>query len=554
MQTLGSSGKVTFKEYQPHQPTFLPPSLDELIAPDHLVRLVSHAIDRMDVTPIVATYKGGGASAFHPKMLLKVVIYAYAQRIYSARQIAKALREQIPFMWLAGGNRPDFRTINNFRSRRLKRTIEAVFASVLEMLIEEGLVKLEHYFLDGTTIEANANKYTHVWAKSAARYKELWQQKIETILAEIEAVSERENAEYGDRDLEELGQESEITSEKIEALAKKLSDVVKEEPENKVLGRQVKRLKGEHLPKLAKYEEQERILAGRGSYSKSDPDATFMRLKGEPPDRSRPKPAYNVQMGTENQFIVGFSVHQNPGDSGLLVPHLEKLKAQLGRLPEAVVADAAYGSEENYAYLDEAGVAGYLKYNTFEKEQKRRYLGDQFNTSTWPYDEEADTYTCPAGEALTYLKSEDRTTDNGYATTTRIYEARGCARCPLRERCCKGRGNRRLSVRPALNERRKRARELLLSAQGQQLLRRRGIEVESVFGQTKGNRGFRRFLLRGTDKVTVETGLMAIAHDLEKWWRARFSGLLSTLHSYAGKFTRSYRNSKIAVFPLIEAY
>jgi transposase len=154
--------KVTFKPYTMDQPALLPPSVEELIPEDHLVRVVNRVMEELDLEPILNEYKGGGTSSYHPRMMLKVLVYAYPQKVNSSRQIAKALRENVSFMWISGGNRPDFRTINRFRSSVMKEGIEAVFSEVLRYLIEEGYVTLEHYFLDGTKIEANANKYKWV--------------------------------------------------------------------------------------------------------------------------------------------------------------------------------------------------------------------------------------------------------------------------------------------------------------------------------------------------------------------------------------------------------
>ena len=140
----------------------LPTDIELHIPTQHLVRVVNDAIDKMNIEPLLRQYKGGGTSSYHPKMMLKVFVYAYTQKLYSSRQIAKALRENIHFMWLSGNNTPDFRTINRFRSSIMKEIIDEIFKNVLELLIEEDLVKLENYFLDGTKIEANANRYTYV--------------------------------------------------------------------------------------------------------------------------------------------------------------------------------------------------------------------------------------------------------------------------------------------------------------------------------------------------------------------------------------------------------
>src|SRR3972149_7905510 len=183
-----------FKRY-PQGQLRLPTDLEELVPAGHLVRVVNSAMERMELSPLLRRYKGGGTSSYHPKMMLKVLVYAYSQRTYSSRQIAKALRENVHFMWLSGQSRPDFRTINRFRSTVMRGVMEEVFGAVVELLIEEGYIKLEHYFVDGTKIEANANRYRAVWAKNTQRYKAQLQEKIRGLLDEIARVNDAEKLE-----------------------------------------------------------------------------------------------------------------------------------------------------------------------------------------------------------------------------------------------------------------------------------------------------------------------------------------------------------------------
>src|SRR5512135_437704 len=328
--------RITFKPYTMNQPSLLPPSLDELIPANHLVRVVNRAIEQLQLDPLLAQYKGGGTSSFHPKMMLKVLVYAYTQRIYSSRQIAKALRENIHFMWLSGRQQPDFRTLNDFRSRIMKPVIEQVFGAVVEYLVEEGYVKLEHYFLDGTKIEANANKHKVVWAKRNRHQQERLQEKIQQLLQEIEATNVAEQAEYGDKDLEENGGSrgsggnfnAEKLEQKIAELNQKLAGSPHDPPPDPASRKALRTLEQDCLPRQQKYEAQAQTLAGRNSYAKTDEDATCMRMKEDRgAEKPWPKPAYTIQMGTENQFVVGFSVHQRSGDTACFIPHLKGVRA-----------------------------------------------------------------------------------------------------------------------------------------------------------------------------------------------------------------------------------
>lgn len=215
--------KITFKPYNMNQ-LKLPMAIDDLISDDHLVRIVNNTIDNMNIDPLFKKYKGGGTSSYHPKMMLKVLVYAYAERTYSSRRIAKALRENINFMWISGGNKPDFRTINRFRSSVMKDTINDIFASVLELLVETKLVNLENYFLDGTIVEANANKHSYVWKKNAKKYKHNVQTKIKLLLEQIDEINNEENKRYGEFDLEETGENSTITTERIAQTVREIDE------------------------------------------------------------------------------------------------------------------------------------------------------------------------------------------------------------------------------------------------------------------------------------------------------------------------------------------
>jgi transposase len=514
--------KVTFKTYSVGQISMMPPSLDELIPEGHLVRVVNRIVDQIDLSPLLAKYKGGGTSSYHPRMMLKVLVYAYAERIFASRRIAKGMRENVNFMWLSGGNKPNFRTLNDFRSGTMKEAVREVFAAVVEVLMEEGYVKLENYFVDGTKIEANANAHKVVWAKRTEKNKEKLRTKIEKLLDEIEQVNEQENAEYGERDLEELGGKETLDAGKLKEKIAKLNERLKQQPEDKKRKKAVKTLEKDALPRLEKYEEQERVLDGRNSYSKTDPDASCMRMKEDrAAEKPLPRPAYNIQNGTEGQFIVGYSIHQRAGDPGCFIPHMEQQKFPKDKLPKRVVADAAYGSEENYHWLEQQEVGNYLKYNRFHQEQHppRTPEGKEkqrFVSANFPYDQDKDEFTCPAGHPMTYRETRPYRTENKYLSERRFYECDHCSTCPLKPQCTKAQGNRRIQVSFKLREYQQQARTNLLSERGIELRKQRCTDVETPFGDIKHNMGFRRFLLRGLKKVEIEWGLVCIAHNMRK--------------------------------------
>lgn len=494
----------------------LPMDVEIKIPDKHIVRTINEVIEDMNIDPLVEKYKGGGTSAFHPKMMIKVIVFAYSQRIYSSRRIAKALRENIYFMWISGNNQPDFRTINRFRSSIMKDLIDEIFTLALEYLIKNGHVKYENYFLDGTKIEANASKYSFVWAKSSKKNKIKLQDKIKELLKDIDRINDEENEEYGDKDLEEMGEDANIDSESLKELVKKIDKKLSKKPKDKDLKKAVRLINKDYLPRLKKYEEQEKILKDRNSYSKTDHDATFMRMKEDHMKNGQLKAGYNVQAGTEGQYVVGFSVHQKTTDTSFLIPHLKNLEKNLCRLPKNIIADAGYGSEENYEYLESKKLGIYVKYNNFHLEQKEKFKKQIFRVENLSYDKEKDEFACPNNKKLTYKKTKPYKTDNEYLTQRRYYECEDCTGCPLKQKCTKAKGNREIQISFRLNELKQKAKENLISEEGIKLRKKRCIEVESVFGQIKNNMGFRRFMLRGLEKVKTEWGLLCIAHNMKK--------------------------------------
>jgi len=494
----------------------LPMNLSDIIPKNHTVRVVNNAIERMDIKPLLSKYEGGGTSSFNPIMMLKVLVYAYIEKTFSSRKIAKALYENIYFMWLSGGNKPDFRTINRFRSTILKDVMDEVFASVLELLIDEGyIVKFENYFLDGTKIEANANKYTFVWGKSVAKNREKLKEKVKKLLSEIDKLNAAEDKAYGNDALDGLGKEP-ISSEKLEEMVKQLDERLSSTPDNRKLKKTVKTLKEDCLPRCKKYEEHEKNLGDRNNYCKTDVDTTFMRMKEDHMKNGQLKPGYNVRMGTEGQFVLGYSIHQSATDTECMKEHLDHVEKVSGTLPENVVTDGGYGSEENYEYLKGKGLGNYVKYNMFHPEQKRSFKKKKFRYENFQYDTQNDEFICPENKRLLFSYTYEEKSKRGYKSTIRVYECEDCSSCPFHDECTKSKGNRKIRYNPRLDELKTKARDNLNSEKGLKLRSMRGIEVESVFGRIKNNWGFRRFLLRGLEKVKTEWGLICIAHNMAK--------------------------------------
>lgn len=506
--------KPVFKPCNQRQPMLLPPDLSDLVPEGHLVRVVDAVVDAIDASELYALYPGGGASAYDPKMMLKVVVYAYATGTYSSRKIERATRENIHFMWLCGMAPLDHMTVNRFRGERIRPVFESIFSQVVELLADKGLITLRTYFLDGTKVEAAANKYTFVWKKSTEGYREKLREKVRAHLDEIDRINEEE-----DRLAEALPEPEEVTAEDIAEAARRIDERLRSRPKDKDLKRAKKAFEGDYLPRMQRYEGQLDIFGERRSFAKTDVDATFMRMKEDHMGNGQLKAAYNVQTGTENQFVVAFTLHQRPGDTACMIDHLEGFERRFKSLPHVLVADAGYGSEENYAYLERNNVRAFVKYNLFHKEQKRAFKKDPAQPKMWTFDEAADEWTCAGGRRLSFRYEKKERSDLGYESTTRIYRCEDCSGCPHQRKCTKSDDrskNRSIYSNPLRESYRRRAERRLTSDEGIVLRRRRATDVETVFGDIKNNWGFKRFTLRGLEKVSLEWGLVSLGHNMRK--------------------------------------
>ena len=488
-----------------------PPSLEELIAENHPVRVINTVVDKLDIEPLLKKYKGGGTSSYHPRMMLKIIIYSYLSNVYSSRKMEAAVKENIHFMWLAGMEKPDHNTINRFRSDRLKGVVKEVFTQVVMMLVESGHVDLQRIFTDGTKIEANANKYTFVWGKAIKRNKLRIKEQLEDLWKYAESVAKEELKDNIATDFEEL------SSEKVEETINKINRALEGKKVDKKRKQKLGYAKKNWPKNLKKYQQQEKILGERNSFSKTDPEATFMRMKDDQMKNGQLKAGYNLQISTQNQFILNYSLHHNPTDTKTLIPHLEQFKKQYNQLPKEITADAGYGSEQNYKFLEKEDVDAYVKYNYFHLEQKKSQKAkNEFHPNNLHYNPEKDCYYCPMGQQMNLVGTKKVKSEAGYEKTVHVYQAQNCNGCPLRSRCHKSKYNRRIEVNHNLNRLKTQAKKRLLSEKGLENRRQRPVDVEAVFGNLKQNKNFKRFMLRGLEKVEIETGLLAIAMNLKK--------------------------------------
>ena len=505
-----------FRSYDPDQTLLFPQRIDRDIPKDDPVRILKSVIESLDLSGFKKLYHERGRSPYHPKMMLMVILYSYMNNVYSCRKIEKLLYRDIYYIWLSGYQKPDFATINRFRNR-VKNEIGHIFTLLVLILVEKGFVTLEVEYLDGTKIESKANKYTFVWRKSVERNREKLLEKIRVLLQQINEQMAQDKA--ADVDTLELTPQTlcEISKEFKEALGSAPEAKTKEEKaaqrgKNKMF-KELER----HGEKLAEYNSRLEQMEGRNSISKTDPSATFMRMKEDAMCNGQTKPGYNLQISSENQFITDFALFPNPTDTLTFIPFLGSFPGRYGRFPKRVVADSGYGSEENYRFMDEAGIEGFVKYNRFHLEHRPRYKPDTFHPDSLYYNEEGDYYICPMGQRMSRTGTVQTRTEGGYISQSACYRAIRCKGCPLRCLCYKAKANQRtIRVNHRLNAYKRKACELLTSEEGIKERGRWCIEPEAVFGQMKSNMAYRRFRHMGKDKVVMDFTFFAIAFNIKK--------------------------------------
>ena len=244
-----------------------------------------------------------------------------------------------------------------------------------------------------------------------------------------------------------------------------------------------------------------------------------MRMKEDAMNNGQTKPGYNLQIGTENQFILNYALFPNPTDTLTYIPFMYSFAARYGHLASTEVADSGYGSEENYRFMEENGIEAYVKYNMFHKEQRMHYAPGSFHQDSFFYNAKQDYYVCPMGQHMERIGTKRDKTANGYQTESARYRAQNCEGCPLRGTCFRAKGNRVIEVNHRLKEYKRKASERLTSEDGIKHRGRRCIEPEAVFGQMKADYGYKRFRHFGKDKVEMDFAFFAIAFNLKKMCR-----------------------------------
>ncbi|MFV0560348.1 MAG: IS1182 family transposase [Enterococcus sp.] len=507
----------------------LPLDLEKTLPENDIAYSVHHLVESIPEEAFELLKHHRGASSYHPRMMLKIILCAYTQSVFSGRKIEALLQDSIRMMWLAQGYQPSYRTINRFRvDKAVQPLLQECFVQFRSQLITENEIDEEAIFIDGTKIEANANKFTFVWRKSVERhhrnleekslaaYHELVEEKIIPALhTEIEENLSKENIRTILTSLEQTIDEfnQKMTDEPCGSARKELRS------ERKIPKLFYKHFSS-HQERVLAYEKHYQILGKRNSYSKTDTDATFMRMKDDYMMNGQLKAGYNLQIATNNQYILGYDIFSNPTDTRTLTPFLSTLEKEYFPLPKFIVADAGYGSEENYmTILEKFQATPLITYGMYEKEQKKKYKNNPFQISNWDYDELSNQFTCPEGRKLSFRYNGIRNDKYGFKRQISYYECEDCSNCPVRSLCTKARDgvNRRIQKNWTWESYKTVVKKLLQEKETQKIYSRRKIDVETAFGHLKAILGFTRLSVRGTEKVKNELGFALMATNLRKY-------------------------------------
>ena len=498
----------------------IPLETEILIPQNDSVRLLSQLVEEMDLTGLYDTYSRVGKIEVSPRIMTKVLIYAYMQGIYSSRGIESACRRDINFWYLLEGQDiPDYSTIARFRTLHFGPCAEDLFIQMAVFLKESGEVDGKSLFLDGTKIEANANRYTFVWKKAVNKYQARLFEKIAVLQC---ACLQR----YGFADK----YEGKVSRDSLVDLISELASVAEEEGLEFTRGKGTRKSQlqrdlesGEkYLAKLDRYDEALRICGERNSYSKTDPDATFLHLKEDHMRNGQLKPGYNLQIGTNSGYAVWAKLFPYSTDTKTLIPFLKELEKKLGFRYDTVVADAGYESEENYTYLEKHGIRSMIKPADYEISKTKTFKQDISRKENMSYDKDHDQYICEAGNRLKKVSERSRKSQAGYLTRLSVYECEDCKGCPFKSRCIKGNHSdipmeerrKRMEISRVFERQRRESLENITTDEGCMLRMNRSIQAEGTFAELKEDRKFKRYLCRGKPNVLTETFLILLAQNV----------------------------------------
>lgn len=492
--TVLKSNMTFFKDLKDQQLLF-PLNIRDIIPKNHICHLVDKIIKNLDLNDIEKRYEGAGHPAYHPKILIKLLILGQIDGIRSSRKIAKNTRENVVYMYLAGLLQPDFRTISDFRKNNLE-LVKSSFQEVVKFAKDLGMISLGHICIDGTKIKANASNYSAVTKEDFSKLKEL----IERELKEGILVDEEEDRIYGDKNIDELPENifdktiAEKLKEKYQSGSKEQKEKIKKKVENI----------------------EKEIEISESAISATDPESRFM-----PNNKKVFEYSYNPQITTDSTFgiIISNDVSSEIRDVNQLQPQLVQAEENVGALPEGtkVSADNGYSSSKNLKFLKEKGIDGYIPDEKRASKLKNKVRPEKpFNKENFDYDPIDDCFICPNNQILTFRFEY---VDINKNRNVRIYKGTQCKQCSDRKKCSRNsRDGKVIKNFEGMEAERREMAAKMLSRDGALIYATRKKVVECIFGHLKSNLGFREFLLRGLKGAKIEFNLACIASNLRRIW------------------------------------
>ena len=475
------------------------------------VRLLNAQLEELEYGKLYEAYSSKGRkSAADPRVLFKVLVHGYLCGIYSSRKLEEACQYRIDFRWLLeDGKAPDHSTLARFRTGRCRDVVEELFYQFVRKLESMGEIDHKAVFIDGTKLESCAGRYTFVWRKSVEKHLAKVKEKLKSTTGLTTFAAIRSMLEEEAKGIEFVG-----------GKGKRKSQTQRDWEEKKTL-----------LERWEKYEEMLLTMGReRNSYSKTDTDATFMRMKEDHMRNGQLKPGYNVQIAVNSEYITGLEVFSDRTDVKTLRPMLNTLSRWHQARYEEVVADAGYESLENYLYLEQNGQMCFIKPTNYDQKKTGKFRKQVGRIENMIYDPEADCFTCAQGRKL-YLRRETTEVQDGQLVSTAWYRCEDCSECPCRIQCCRAKAPdkpKEIVLKKTFWEKREQATKNIMTERGIHLRVCRSIQVEGAFGVLKNDFGFRRFLTRGRANIRTELFLLAMAFDLKKLWMKREQGRLQT--------------------------
>ena len=511
-----------YNAYQPYMLLNFNLSFEKDIAHDDICRTVIEVVEEVNIAKYV-DFTNRNAHGYDGVMMFKLIMLAMADSGYvSTRKLSKLCKTDIRYMFIAQNQKPSHQAFQRFIHDDLTMPIEDIFYEINKYIESKIFINTDVLCIDGTKYEANANKNTFVWRANTIRNRTKRWKKVIRCLKKINKYFTEQNIALNYSLLKEPSIEymlavadgierymKDYNIEFVHGKGKRKSDIQRLYDELK-----------EHAIKLWEYAIHMELLGSRNSFSKTDPDATFMHMKYDYYNHTNVfKPGYNVQIGVSDGYIRNIYISSDGNDLRTYIPFMEKYKSAYGRLPKKTPADAGYGSYDNYSYCKENNIELYMKYSGYYKSQEKTNEKNKFHKKHMKRTEEGN-FICPAGHEFE-LEKVTQDSRSEYEKINMHFRCHKCKGCPMKSKCTKSKEGRTIVHNFQLEEYEKEVQKNVKSADGIKLMFQRSNETEGTFGDWKMNQKYDRMHRRGNSGVKTEIIMVAIGHNIRKYHKQK---------------------------------